>query len=106
MEELDQESVDAAIILENKIRERVSEIVRHEVDKTVVNIIGKVFKQQQEAMMMEIAIKIGQIMRTTDNEQRKPLWESKPEDFGLTTEELNSHMLGKDIDDHAIHKVP
>ena len=58
-EELSQESIDAAIILENKIKERVQEIVVYEINKTVVNIIGKVFKQQQEAMMMEIAIKLG-----------------------------------------------
>ena len=105
-DEINQESVDAAIILENKIKERVQEIVTYEINKTVVNIIGKVFKQQQEAMMMEIAIKLGQIMRTTDKEHRKPLWDSKPEDFGLSEQELNTHMMGTKENDHAIHKVP
>lgn len=105
-EELNQESVDAAIILENKIKERVQEIVVYEINKTVVNIMGKVFKQQQEAMMMEIAIKLGQIMRTTEKEHRRPLWDSKPEDFGMTAKELNTHMLGSKEEDHAIHKVP
>lgn len=105
MEELDQAAIDSAIILENRIQERVHAIVRQEIDKVVVNVIGKVFKQQQEAMMMEIAIKVGQILRETDREQRKPLWDSKPEDFGMTANDLNKHMLGKDID-NALHKVP
>lgn len=110
-EELNQESVDAAIILENKIKERVQEIVVYEINKTVVNIIGKVFKQQQEAMMMEIAIKLGQIMRTTEKEHRRPLWDSKPEDFGLKHEDLNRSSIRR-LDDvqqeinNAIHKVP
>ena len=109
-EEISQESVDAAIILENKVNERVErEVQRHVsryLEKSIAAEVKKAFTDYKNAMMLEISITVGKIMRQTEEEKRKPLWESKPEDFGLTTEELNSHMLGKDIDDHAIHKVP
>ena len=107
-EELTQETVDAAVILEGKVNERVEKevnrILDRQISKLVAMEINKAFGAYKDAMMMEISVTIGKIMRNTEEENRKPLWASTPEELGLTHKELNSHMLGKELDDHAIRK--
>lgn len=96
--ELDNQAVDAALILEDKLKERVSRIV----EKVVINIVGReihaAIEREKETMMMEIAITLGKTLLSTDNQGRKPLWDSKPEDFGFEPDALKSHMLGQNID--------
>jgi hypothetical protein len=107
-EELTKEAVDSAIILENRVNERVEKevhrILDRQISKLVTLEVNKAFEQYKNAMMMEISITVGKIMRHTEEKNRKPLWESTPEEFGLTHKDLNKHMLGKDIDEHAIRK--
>lgn len=107
-EELTPEVVDTAVILEGKVNERVEKEVQRHVsrylEKSIAAEVNKVFAAYKDAMMMEISITIGKIMRHTEEANRKPLWESTPEELGLTHKDLNSHMLGKREEDHAIHK--
>lgn len=102
-EELTKEAVDAAIILENRIRERVAEAVKYSVREVVQDEVGRLISQQKGALIMEITMSINQMLRGFIEQERKPLWETRPEDIGLTPEDLNTHMLGKEID-HAIRK--
>jgi hypothetical protein len=107
-EELTNEAVDSAILLEGRVNERVEKevnrILDRQISKLVTLEVNKTFEQHKNAMMMEISITVGKIMRHTEEENRKPLWESTPEEFGLTHKDLNKHMLGKDIEEHAIRK--
>lgn len=95
---MENHEVDSAILLEGEIKRRVQEIVRGEVERAVVNHIGKVIREEKERMMMEISIAIGKSMRLANEENRKPLWESTPEEFGLTSEELNRSSIRR-LDD-------
>ena len=107
-EELTKEAIDAAIILENKVNERVEKevtrVINRELSKLIAFEVDKAFMAYKNSMMMEISVTVGKIMRHTEEENRKPLWESTPEELGLDPADLNTHMLGKDIDDHAIRK--
>lgn len=108
-EELDQQAVDAAIILENRVNERVREAVRHEVKAMVTAQVNQMFNQYKTSMLMEITTSINQMLRGFIEQERKPLWESTPEEFGLTHEELNRSSMRR-LDDiqqeinNAIHK--
>lgn len=88
------EETDAALILEGELKRRVRDIV----EKTVINIVGKVIQDElnkyKNEMLMEVCVAVGKTMRVAENEGRKPLWESTPEEFGLTHEELNTHNIG------------
>jgi hypothetical protein len=90
---MENEQIDAALILEGELKRRTMEIV----ERTVVNIVGKVIHEElnkyKAEMMLEISIAIGKSLRMVENEGRKPLWESTPEEFGLTNEDLNTHNI-------------
>lgn len=95
MNQMTNEETDTALILENELKRRVSEVV----EKAVVNLVGKVIHQElnryKSAMMMEIAIEVGKMLRVVESEGRKPLWEATPEEFGMTKEQLATHALGR-----------
>jgi len=101
-EELTNEAVDSAIILENKVNERVEKevyrILDRQISKLVTLEVNKAFEQYKNAMMMEISITVGKIMRNTEEENRKPLWESTPEELGLMHKDLNSSSMRR-LDD-------
>lgn len=107
-EELTNEAIDSAIILENKVKERVerevNRIINRDLSKLMAHEVDKAFMAYKDSMLMEISITVGKIMRHTEEENRKPLWESTPEELGLMHKDLNSHMIGKREEDHAIHK--
>ena len=98
-EELTQEAVDAAVILEGRVNERVEKevnrILDRQMSKIVKSEVNNAFAEYKQAMMMEISITVGKIMRHTEEENRKPLWESTPEELGLERDSLNRHMLSK-----------
>ena len=113
-EELTNEAVDSAIILENRVNERVEKevtrIINRELSKLVASEVHKAFEQYKNAMIMEISITVGKIMRNTEEENRKPLWETNPDEFGLDKEFLNKSSMRR-LDDvqenlNAIHKIP
>jgi len=93
MSEMTNQETDTALILENELQRRVREVV----DKVVTNIVGKVIHEElnkyKAEMMMEVSIAIGKTLQVVENEGRKPLWDSTPEEFGLTNESLNTHHL-------------
>jgi len=60
----------------------------------VVKAIG----EEKHNMMMEISITVGKALRASEMEGRKPLWESTPEEFGLTAKDLNSSSMRR-LDD-------
>ena len=95
------EETDTALILENELKRRVNEVV----ERVVVNIVGKVIHEElnkyKSEMMLEISISVGKMLKVIENEERKPLWETTPEEFGLTREDLNTHNIGNP---HAIRK--
>lgn len=107
-EELTNEAVDAAIILEGRVNERIEKevhrVISRELSKLIASEVDKAFGAYKDSMMLEISITVGKIMRHTEEENRKPLWESTPEELGLMHKDLNSHMLGKKEEDHAIRK--
>lgn len=107
-DELTKEAVDAAIILEDKVNERVEKQVALNLNsmlrKAVKEEVQRAIAEEKQNMMMEISITVGKALRASELEGRKPLWESTPEELGLDSADLNKHMLGKDIDDHAIRK--
>ena len=107
-EELTKEAIDAAVILENKVNERVEKQVALNLNsmlrKAVKEEVQRAIHEEKHNMMMEISITVGKALRASELEGRKPLWESTPEELGLDPADLNKHMLGKDIDDHAIRK--
>ncbi len=92
------QEADTALILENELTRRVREVVRGVAYDIVRKEMREEFTKQKEAMLMEVSITVGKHLRLIENEGRKPLWEATPEEFGLTIENLNSHMIGKPDD--------
>jgi len=97
-QQMPNDEVDTAIILEGEIKRRVAEVV----EKVVVNTVGKIIHEElnkyKSEMLMEVCLAVGKTMQVIENEGRKPLWEAKPEEFGLTHEELNRSHMEKDTD--------
>ena len=87
------QETDTALILENELTRRVREVVRGVVRDVVSEQMSEKFAQQKEAMLMEVCVAVGKNLRLIENEGRKPLWEATPEEFGLTSEALNSHAM-------------
>jgi predicted transcriptional regulator len=94
-EELDQQAVDAAIILENRVNERIKTAVRHEVKELVLQEVSRLLRDHKGAMLMEITTSINQMLRGFIEQERKPLWESTPEELGLSREDLTRHMMNQ-----------
>ena len=95
MNEMTNQETDTALILENELKRRVNEVV----ERVVINIVGKVIHEElnkyKAEMMLEISIAVGKSLQVIENEDRKPLWESTPEEFGLTREDLNQSHIEK-----------
>ena len=97
-QQMPNDEIDTAIILEGEIKRRVEQVV----EKIVVNMVGKIIHEElnkyKAEMLMEVSINVGKMLRVVENEGRKPLWESTPEEFGLTRDELNRSHMEKDTD--------
>lgn len=63
-----------------------SDVIIKRVYPIVKQLVAKEFETQRNQLMMEVAVTIGAIMR--DNSTRKPLWESTPEELGLSVSDL------------------
>ena len=96
-----QQNIDSMLLLEGKLQERVNKLIGHTVERTIVNIIGKqiqeAIKREKDEMLLEIAIKVGQMLKNVEKDERRPLWESTPEEFKLTDAQLNTHMISGKI---------
>ena len=100
MSEMTNMETDTALILENELRRRVSVVVKSELAVTVHNIVKKELDSYKNEMMTEIMLSIGKALRQIEKEERKPLWESKPEDFNLTAKDMetqNDYQLNKEL---------
>lgn len=102
-QQMPNDEVDTALILENELKRRVREVAIKIVNEEVARQMGVIFTEQKAKMMMEISVSIGQMLNLIEKEGRKPLWEATPEDFGLTRKELNRSHIEKDTD-HAIRE--
>jgi len=99
MNEMTNQETDTALILENELKRRVTEVLGTVVHKVVKSQMEKVFAEQKSHMMMEISVAVGKMLRVIEEEGRNPLWEATPEEFGLTAKDLNTHMIGKELPD-------
>ena len=97
-QQMPNSEIDTALILEGELKRRVEQVV----EKVVVNMVGKIIHEElnkyKSEMLMEVSINVGKMLRVVENEGRKPLWESTPEEFGLTRDELNRSHMEKDTD--------
>jgi hypothetical protein len=92
---MENQETDTALILENELKRRVREVAIDIVRAEIRKEVKQIFTDQKDSLMFEISVKIGQMLKMIQEEDRKPLWESTPEDFGLTHKDLNSHMIEK-----------
>ena len=92
------EETDTALILENELKRRVSEVAHEIVRRHVKEMIDAEFVKRKNDMLLEVSLSVGKMLRLIEQEDRKPLWESTPVEFGLTNMELNTHSIsgGKD----------
>jgi len=97
----DQQNIDSMLLLEGKLQERVNKLIGTTIERTIVNMIGReiqaAIKREKEEMLLEIAIKVGQMLKNVGKDERRPLWESTPEEFKLTDADLNTHMISGKI---------
>lgn len=73
------EETDTALILENELKRRVKEVLGTIVSLEVDNAISRRMSMEKEKMMLEMSIKIGQMLQTIEKEGRQPLWVTGPE---------------------------
>jgi hypothetical protein len=70
------EETDTALILENELKRRVTEVLGTIVHKVVHKAIEANFAQHKAAMMLEISVAVGKMLRSIEEDGRKPLWEN------------------------------
>ena len=70
------EETDTALILEGELKRRVTEILAVVVRKVVDKSVEAHFAQHKSAMMLEVAVSVGKMLRVVEQEGRKPLWEN------------------------------
>ena len=92
---METQAIDSALLLENELKRRVKEIVTAQIEEALVKHVGGIIRQEKEALIFEIATGVGKIIRLAEEEGRKPLWQTTPEEFGLTREELNRSHLSR-----------
>ena len=95
MSAMTNEETDTALILEGELKRRVREVSVNIVREEVSKQMQAIFIEQKTKMLMEISINVGQMLNLIEKEGRKPLWESKPEDFNFDHKELSTHMIEK-----------
>lgn len=79
MTAMTNQETDTALILENELRRRVHAVVHEVVHKAVKASMDELFAQQKAAMLMEISIAVGKMLRLVEEEGRAPLWETDME---------------------------
>ena len=109
-QQIPNDDLDTALILENELKRRVSEVVDKIVERKVINMVGKIIQDElnkyKAETLMEVSINVGKMLKMVENERRKPLWESTPEEFGLTHEELNRSSIEKRTKDALREQTP
>lgn len=80
------QETDTALILENELKRRVREVALEIVRAEIRKEVKQIFTDQKDSLMFEISVKIGQMLKLIQEEDRKPLWEANFEDFKLVKE--------------------
>jgi|GEM_PF-4810790 len=99
MNEMTNQETDTALILENELKRRVREVAGELVRSVVRDVMAQELQKQKENMLLEVSLAVGKMLRVIEEEDRRPLWEATPEEFGLTAKDLNTHMIGKELPD-------
>ena len=92
---MDNEAIDTGLILENELKRRVREVAMDIMKDVIIKEVAKRFDAEKNALLMEISISVGRMLNLIEKEGRKPLWESTPEEFGLTSADLNAHSIAR-----------
>lgn len=92
------QETDTALILENELQRRVTTVVNQVIHRAVKDKMDELFAQQKEAMLMEISIAVGKMLRLVEEEGRAPLWE--------TDMEVPLFHNIKKVDRNAVHQEP
>ena len=106
MTQMKNQETDTALILEGELKRRVREVVSKIVRMEVAEAIRKEMSHHKEQMLMEVSIKVGQMLRGIEEDGRKPLWVSGPQtmkQFGLSSDSLTTSE-GEPVKeiDHAV----
>lgn len=99
MTQMTNQETDTALILEGELTRRVKEVATTIIRDAVRDEVRKMFVEQKDSMLMEVSIAVGKTLQVVEKEGRRPLWEATPEEFGLAREDLNSHMMNKELKD-------
>ena len=75
MNEMSNQETDTALILENELKRRVREVAIDIVRAEIRKEVKQLFLDQKDSLMFEISVKIGQMLKMIEEEDRKPLWE-------------------------------
>ena len=76
MSQMTNEETDTALILENELKRRVTEVLAPIVHSVVNKSMEAHFNRHKSAMMMEISVSVGKMLRVIEEDGRKPLWEN------------------------------
>jgi hypothetical protein len=100
------QETDTALILEGELKRRVREVASDIIREAVAEAIKQEMAKNKHDMLMEVSIKVGQMLRGIEKDGRQPLWVSGPEtmnQFGLSVDSLTTSEgeLSKELD-HAI----
>jgi hypothetical protein len=93
MNAMTNQETDTALILENELKRRVREVASGIIRQEVADAIAKEMSRHKDHMLMEVSIKVGQMLKVVEEEGRQPLWVSGPEtmkQFGLSTDSLQT----------------
>ena len=83
MTAMTNQETDTALILENELQRRVTAVVNQVIHRAVKDKMDELFAQQKEAMLMEVSIAVGKMLRLVETEGRTPLWETDMAKLGF-----------------------
>ena len=69
------QEADTALLLEDALKQRVEKITREVLRSEVHRLVDEYILKQKNDMMLEISLKVGQMLRGIADEDRTPLWE-------------------------------
>lgn len=73
------QETDTALILENELKRRVREVATTIIHQEVAVAIEREMSRRKDQMLMEVSIKVGQMLKGIEEEGRQPLWVSGPQ---------------------------
>jgi spermidine/putrescine-binding protein len=83
MNAMTNQETDTALILENELQRRVTAVVNQVIHRAVKDKMDELFAQQKAAMLMEVSIAVGKMLRLVETEGRTPLWETDMAELGF-----------------------